>query len=173
MQGADASIREVKPGSVPALAPDEGLLVISVDTTNPFSMLKIRRDVKLLGGDRRSGLSTPGRTNANACSSRRQATTAGTSINYYAARLGLGWHEPPRYDDREFHFHVKPAVINYPGELVNRPYEEYHSLIHVANRGLRAIDWLRAIHPVVYAQYPFEYGGHYVDPFPEFYRVRA
>ncbi|HEY2344954.1 MAG TPA: prolyl oligopeptidase family serine peptidase [Xanthomonadaceae bacterium] len=157
---AEASMREVKPGSVPVLAPDEGLLVVSVSSSESFSTLEISRDGKFLGGDAIAGVGK----------GRLERLFVATEGDYHWSRIDYPYRYYPLDDDKEFHFHVKHGVINYPGELVYRPRNQSRADIHIANRGLRAIDWLRAKYPDLYAKFAFEYGGHYADSFPAFYR---
>jgi dipeptidyl aminopeptidase/acylaminoacyl peptidase len=163
---AHASMREVKPGEVPALGPDEGLLVVDVNTSRVLDALHIRRDNKVFGGDDVRDVPR-GRT------SRLYVATAG---DYRWDSIDLFLNDRPlvSFDlerDEELHFQVKPGVINYPGDFVDRSHGFTEAIIHSANHGLVAIDWLRAHHPGVYQRYAFFYTGHYVDPFPEFYRT--
>ena len=163
---AHAGMREVNTGVVPTLAPDEGLLVVGVDSSRVLDVVQIRRDNKIFGGDSIRNV-PPGHT------SRLYVATAGDyrwdSIEiYFAGNPFIGFNLA---DDPEFHFQVKPGVINYPGDLVDRSYGFTTALIHTVNRGLVAIDWLHAHHPAVYERFPLVYNGHYVDPFPDFYKT--
>ena len=76
-------------------------------------------------------------------------------------------------NDPEARFEVKPGVINYPGELIHYPEGPMRASFRVVNRGLMAIDWVKAHDPGALQQYPFQYTGHYADPFPEFYRSQG
>ena len=161
-----ASMHEVKPGSVPTLSPDEGLLVVGIDTSAAIGSVQIRRDGRIFGGDLIRDI-PQGR------SERLYVATAGDyrwdNISYYFNGTPIFGFDLK--DDKEFHFTVKPGVINYPGDLIHRPNGASRAIIHCVNRGLGAIDWLHAKHPALYEQFRFVYNGHYVDPFPEFYRI--
>lgn len=162
LQPAQASIRKVRPGEDPTLAAGEGLLVVAVDSSIDISSLRIARQGNLRGGETINDI-------AHGKSRTLFVLTAG---DYQWA----GLHQAQSYnhelqDDKEFQFHVKPGVINYPGDLVYRPLGGMRAVIHATNRGLGAIDWLRANNPGAYQRYRFEYTGHYADPFPAFYRA--
>jgi dipeptidyl aminopeptidase/acylaminoacyl peptidase len=161
---APASMREVKPDEVPTLNPDEGLLVVDVDTSQPIDAVEIRKDDNLFGGytvrDVPAGQSEL-----------LYVATAGeyrwNCIQYLLAAQTISYSLD---EDPEFHFQVKPGVINYPGDLVNRTDGYTQSIIHTVNRGVVAIDWMRAHHRVLYDHFAFVYNGHYIDPFPDFYK---
>jgi dipeptidyl aminopeptidase/acylaminoacyl peptidase len=167
VQPASASIRAVRPGEVPALAADEGLLVVDVDSSADISSLHIARQGRLLGGETISDIPR-GKTR------KLFIVTAGDYqwdrihhslfFGYYQYNYELG-------EDKEFRFQVKPGVINYPGDLVYRPIGGLRAIVHASNRGLGAIDWLRENAAGAYQRYRFEFTGHYGDPFPEFYRT--
>lgn len=160
-QAALALIREVDPGTTPRLGKDEALLAIGVDTSQPLDEVRIERD----------GFSI----NAG----KLKEPPVGRSMQLYAVPVGLyRWDRVRVYaglyrldDDEEFYFDVKPGVINYPGDLVVRPRGWNRAVLHIANRGLGAMDWLDAQHPGLSASVPFAYSGHYGDPFPQAYRA--
>jgi dipeptidyl aminopeptidase/acylaminoacyl peptidase len=160
-----AALRKVNPGDAPALKPDEGLLVVSVDTSSPISSVRF----KPVGRSRGAGL--------------LNYLAAGRTVQLYAVPQGQYQWETVTLadtytwrtyitlgDDPEFRFEVKPGQITYAGDLVLRPRSMRSSLVHVSNRSLPVIDWLGAQHPALYAQYPLAYSGVYPDPFPAFYR---
>jgi pimeloyl-ACP methyl ester carboxylesterase len=158
---AGASIRPVHEGEAPTLRPDEGLLLVDVDTTTPINAVRIVQPGSDWGKQTISDL-PKGKT------SRLFVATAGT---YHWSRLerASGWSYYDLHDKPDFQFEVLPGVINYPGDLVFRP--GVRTYLHAPNRGLVGIDWLRAHAPEVYARYSFVYSGHYPDPFPEFYKT--
>ena len=158
---ASASIRLVREGETPTLRPDEGLLLVDVDSTTPIYAVRIVQAGSDWGKETISDL-PKGKT------SRLFVATAGT---YHWSRLErtAGWAYYDLHDKPDFQFEVMPGVINYPGDLVYRPGVRTH--LHAPNRSLVGIDWLRAHAPGVYARYAFVYSGHYPDPFPEFYKA--
>jgi dipeptidyl aminopeptidase/acylaminoacyl peptidase len=162
---AFAAIREIAPGSDPALQPDEGLLLVEADADVDLNWLQVAR----LGadGDDFDALrdTKPGVT------ARLLAVPAGR----YAWRA-VGPHTGKRYtfgsEDVEA-FDVAPGRITYPGDMVIRAKAD-GVIFEKANRGLRALDWLEAQHPQLARSTPLVYSGHYPDPFPAFYaRERA
>lgn len=73
---AQASMREVEPGSTPALKAGEGLLVMAVDTPVPVYSVRMSRDGKLFG------------------SGGMRQLKAGRSFRLYAVAAGAyGWRE--------------------------------------------------------------------------------
>lgn len=156
---AQAIMREVDPGETPRLGAAEGLLLIAVDTDVELTAVRISRqginlDMRTLRGVK------VGR------SQRLYAVPAGryrwASVDYVGEfRLSK---------DPEFGFEVKPGVINYPGDLVFRSTGWLSAIVHVSNRGLRAMDALAPDHAALFATQRFAFTGHYPDPFPEFYR---
>lgn len=158
---AQARIKAVDPGELPELAPDEGLVVVAVDSNVPLHDVRFIKDGKVLG----SGV--------------MKHLEAGRSFGLYVASAGVyEWREVELFfgwkyklsDDPEFTFKVEPGKITYPGDLLFRPSAAWTANVSVSNRGLAAIDWLQAQHPTLYARYPLVYSGHYPDPFPAFYR---
>jgi dienelactone hydrolase len=158
---AFAGVHKVGPGDAVTLAPNEGLLVIAVDSTLDIENLRIDRSGVAIGEGllRRIG---KGRT------TQLFAVPAGRyrwkSFTHSVFRYDLG-------DAAELAFEVKPGVVNYPGDLIVRP--QHGMSLHVSNRGLLAMDWLRQQHPQAWSAYELAYTGHYPDPFPARYRDLA
>ncbi|MBB5207386.1 alpha/beta hydrolase family protein [Chiayiivirga flava] len=156
-----AVIREVDPGEAPRLKDGEALLAIAVDSSTPVQEVRIKREGFALNAGKL-------RDSQNGRSMQLYALPAGRyrwdRVRLFGLRYRLG-------DDEEFAFDVRPGVINYPGDLVVRPRGWFHAVMHVANRGLQAMDWLDAHHPALSAAVPFVYTGHYGDPFPAAYRA--
>ncbi|HEY0662252.1 MAG TPA: alpha/beta fold hydrolase [Lysobacter sp.] len=163
----DASaLRKVDPGKVPTLKPDEGLLVVSVDTSSWIDGVRFERvDGGFGAGSRLNNLSQ------------------GRTIQLYAVPVGqYRWSEVTLVDtytwrsyfklsdDPEYRFEVKLGQITYAGDLIVRPNSARSASMHIANRSLPVIDWLQKHHPKLYADVAFGYSGYYPDPFPEFYR---
>lgn len=147
---------KVDPGEMPELRPDEGLLVVAIDSDMDVRSLIIRGEasnfdsVKLdkIGEGSTMGL---------------YVLPAGT---YRWDRLNVGWLGWILRNDPEGRFEVKAGRINYAGDLV---YRDLVSM-HIANRGLRVLDWLDREHPRLVQSHEFSYSGSYPDPFPAFYR---
>nr|WP_298124291.1 prolyl oligopeptidase family serine peptidase [uncultured Pseudoxanthomonas sp.] len=159
---AQASMREVEPGSDPALKASEGLVLMAVDTPVPVYSVRMNRDGKIFG------------------SGAMRQLKAGRSFRLYAVPAGTyGWRELQMIygysyklaDDEDFRFKVEPGRITYPGDLLFRPTSVWRAQFAMANRALAAIDWLTKEHAAIYAHYPFEFAGRYPDPFPAFYRA--
>ncbi|RDY68313.1 S9 family peptidase [Lysobacter soli] len=158
-----AAMRRIDPGEDPKLAPDEGLVVLSVDANAPVSSIHVKR----ADGGTAEVLNYigPGRD------SRLYATRAG---DYRWAQVNLtAWWYRSRFelDEAEFRFTVAPGKITYPGDLVLRLDSMTSARMHVANRSLPIIDWLEKDHGALYPRLSFGYAGQYPDPFPEFYRA--
>ena len=156
------AMRRIDPGEDPKLAPDEGLVVLSVDANGPVSSIHVKR----ADGGIAEVLNYvgPGRD------SRLYATKAG---DYRWAQVNLtGWLYRSRFelDDPEFKFTVAPGKISYPGDFILRLESLTSARMHIANRSLPILDWLEKDHGKVYPRLSFEYAGLYPDPFPEFYR---
>ena len=156
-----AGMRRVDPGEIPVLQPDEGLVVVAVDSDILIRSLRVLKDGKSFG----AGMMTD--------------IQAGRSFQLYTADAGdYEWRELRmvynlRYDlddETEFKFKVEPGKITYAGDLLFRAINFWRAEIAVSNRGLAAMDWLELQHPALYEKYPFQYSGHYPDPFPAFYR---
>ena len=158
---AAARVSSVDPGEVPALAADEGLLVVAVDSNVDLDSVRVRKDGRLFSSGVLSGIKA-GRN------SRLYVVPAGT-YEWQQVRA-FGWVRYELGDNPEYRFEVKPGRITYGGDLVFRPSGLLHASIQVSNRGLRAMDWLESTHPGVASRYAFTYSGHYPDPFPAFYK---
>ena len=156
---AFAELREVAPGEQVRLSEDAGLLLVAVDTDTPLQTVRIKRNGTLFDAESLKGVSK-GRT------TRLYVATAGTyrwdSVRDAETRYKIG-------DDDEYFFKVEPGALNYPGDLVYRPIDRFNVMVHVANRGLLAMDWLTERYADVSQRYEFRYMGHYPDPFPAFY----
>jgi hypothetical protein len=158
---AQARMQRVDPGEIPDLAPDEGLVLVAVDTDIDLYSVRVRKDGKAFGAGIMNDLKI------------------GRSFRLYVAPAGVyEWREVQlifglKYalsEDPEFKFKVEPGKITYPGDLLFRPVTAWRATVAMSNRGLVAIDWLEQHHPVLYTKYPFGYVGRYPDPFPAFYR---
>lgn len=162
---AGQAVDRLDPGDLPKLKEDEGLLVVSVDTSAALGSVKFLRVGTFFGGDVLSHV------------------PAGRTIQLYVVPAGryqwvkvnlvdaFRWSSILTLsDDPEYTFDVKAGQITYAGELVLRPMGLFKSRVRVANRSLPVIDWLQEKFPELYKRYSFVYSGHYSDPFPEFYR---
>lgn len=152
---------KVDPGEIPRLGPNDGLMLVEVDSVVALDTVRVKQDGHFLA----AGVLK--RINAG--------KTAGLYVvpagAYQWAEVDTSWSTTFKSkDDPEFHFTVEPGKITYAGDLVFRPTGVYSADIQVRNRGLRAMDWLDANHPVLAQRYAFSYSGHYPDPFPDFYR---
>lgn len=159
--GAPVSAKAIASGDIPVLAPDEGLLLLEVDTN-----LKLMH-VQVSSVGRGSGLSLD---------NLRPGQTAGLFVvhagDYRWSRIDTSLYTRLEFkDEDEYRFHVEPGKITYAGDLVFRPTSYYWANVQVRNRGLRAIDWLEATHPALARQLPVVYSGLYPDGFPAFYRA--
>lgn len=158
-------MRRVDAGEMPVLKPGDGLVLAAVDSSIDLDNVQVSEDARSFGG------------------ARLERLPAGRSFELFVAPAGTyEWRELQPYlgdtvelgDDPEFAFEVRPGRITYPGDLVVRSAGLGDAQTTVSNRGLAAIDWLERVHPVLQANVPFAYAGHYPDPFPGFYRqVRA
>lgn len=161
----DASaLRRIDPGKTPALKPDEGLLVVSVDTSVPINNVRFERVGSLLSAGVLNYLGVGRSVQLYAVPQGEYHWVRVTLAHNYAWRSYI-----PLGDDPGFRFTVKPGQVTYAGDLVLRP-RGRRWLVHVSNRSLPIIDWVSAQHPALYAQYPLVYAGVYPDPFPAFYR---
>jgi dipeptidyl aminopeptidase/acylaminoacyl peptidase len=158
---AAARTRAVDPGEMPTLGADEGLLVVAVDSNVDLDSVSVKKDGKLFSSGMLSNLKA-GRN------SRLYVVPAGT-YEWEQVRL-FGSIRYELKSDPEYRFEVPPGKITYSGDLVFRPLGWLRADVQVTNRGLKAIDWLEAEHPDLAKRYPFEYSGHYPDPFPAFHR---
>ncbi|MBN8480776.1 MAG: S9 family peptidase [Xanthomonadales bacterium] len=158
-----SAMSRVDPGEMPKLEADEGLVLIAIDSSIPLEAVHVRKDGgSMFGGGVLSRL-PKGRT------LRLYVAPAG---RYEWNRISTPFVDYRVGDDAEYDFEVKPGRISYAGDLVFRPSSWYRALIHVANRGLGAQDWLQKEHPALLAAHPLDYIGRYPDPFPAFYRER-
>ena len=160
-----AHVRAVADGEVPALKPDEGLLIITMQTPEHVSSLHFNRQGHYVDGESIDDIK-PGQT------TRLFVVTAGSyqfnDVEYDSRKVILTIQMG---DDPNAKFEVKPGVINYPGELIYIPRRTSVSF-RVVNRGLMAIDWLNDHDRAALSKYSFEFTGRYPDPFPDFYRAR-
>jgi dipeptidyl aminopeptidase/acylaminoacyl peptidase len=153
-----ASARDflVKPGETPELREGEGLVLVSIDTDLAVHSLTVRGASRAFSGGKLSDIG--------------EGHTAGLYVmpagQYRWDRLSLGWWRWSLRENPEFVFEVKPGKLSYAGDLVFRGASRFH----VANRGLRALDWLEENHPALLARHGMTYVGHYPDAFPDFYR---
>lgn len=158
---ARAQMKPVKPGEVPVLSANEGLVLMAVDTNVDVHGVRVNRDGKAFGAGAMRELK------------------AGRTFRLYVAPAGrYEWRELQlfyglRYalaDDPDFQFKVEPGRITYPGDLVFRPVTVWRAHFAMSNRGLAAIDWMQQEHPALYERHEFVYAGRYPDPFPAFYK---
>ena len=151
----------VDPGAQAELKPDEGLLLVVVDSAIQLDGVYMRKDGAMLN----SGVfrRTPRGRNLQLL-----RVQAGTYI-WDNVRTPSGIDYKLK-DNPEFRFEVKPGQIVYAGDLLFLPQGASSAQIHTTNRGLAAMDWLESAHPLLFKRYPFAFSGHYPDPFPEFYR---
>ncbi|MBS0212785.1 MAG: S9 family peptidase [Proteobacteria bacterium] len=158
-----AAVHAVAEGEVPKLGPNDGLLVINVETPERVSSLHFNRPGRYVDGDSIDDIQ-PGRT------TRLFVATAGSyqwnDIEYDTRNFILTFRMG---NDPEARFEVKPGVVNYPGDLIYYP-NGMRAGFRIINRGLLSIDWINTHDSGVLRQYSFEYTGHYADPFPDFYR---
>lgn len=152
-QGLD----ELKPGVTLELAPDEGLLVVAVDTRQPLYGLRLGREGRVLG------------------SAFLRRLPEGRSHRLFKAKAGdYQWMEVQPFggwrfrlrDDAEFRFSITAGTVNYPGDLLFEASSLWRAQLRPANRGMAALDWLRLTHPELLDKHGFRYAGTYPDPFP-------
>lgn len=159
---AHAKMQLVEPGEQPVLGPGEGLVVISVDTSVDLASVRVRKVDQILGAALIKNLHK-GRRSRNL-----YVASAG---NYTWAQVKpLTYFYYDFSDQPEFKFTVVPGKITYPGDLVFHPITSNTGSIQISNRGLAVIDWLQKDYSDAYRRFPFEFSGHYPDPFPQFYR---
>lgn len=158
---AGASIREVRAGADVEVPEGSGLLLLAVDSERALHSVTIRRVDALFGSESLRSLDEGVTTRLYLLPAGRYrwGTVRGGGLRYELSK-----------EDDAYAFTVEPGVINYPGHLVYREPSERRVLVHVANRGLLAMDWLRQAHPRLAQQHALEYRGHYPDPFPAFHR---
>jgi dienelactone hydrolase len=151
----------VKPGNVPELKPDEGLMVIVIDTTSSLRDVRFRKDGRLFDSATIAGVQ-PGAT------PRLYVVPSGTYEWSRVTTYFRLWYDFKGSPDAKFR--VAPGVLNYPGDMLMRGAYTNAATFQFSNRSLQVMDWLEEVHPQVFAKYQFEYRGHYPDPFPSFYR---
>lgn len=156
----------VRPGDVPKLGADEGLLVLKVDTDARLVSVGIRR----IG----SVLTTAVLPDIEIGKTQRLFVVKAGEYSWRDLTIAAGSMRAryPLDKDAGFHFRVEPGQINYAGDLIVRPQTLERTEFHISNRALPVIDWLEAEHPTLYRNHPFHYGGLYPDPFPDFYRAQ-
>jgi len=156
---ATRPVAELAAGEPIRLDEAEGLLVIAVDSSLSLQQVTIGA----VAGPTTITLQRP---------------ATGRRVALYAVPAGrYRWHRVVERDDLdydlkgdpEFEFDVRAAVVNYPGDLVFRPRGSGRAVLHIANRSLGILDRLATRHPSA-AALPFEFRGHYADPFAGFYR---
>jgi dipeptidyl aminopeptidase/acylaminoacyl peptidase len=157
------AMRRIDPGEDPKLAPDEGLVVLSVDTSAPINTVHVSQ----VGGGTATVLNY---------------MAVGRNPHLFAAKAGeyewsqmklTTYHMYSRFKigKPEFRFTVVPGKIVYPGDLVLRPSSLTYSYVQIHNRTLPIMDWLQEKHGELYRRLPFEYTGYYPDPFSAYYRA--
>lgn len=146
----------VDSGELPELRPDEGLLVVAVDSDTEVKWLSVKSQARVFTGGKLADIGV-GYTVA------LYVLPAG---QYRWDRLSLGWLYWSMRENTEARFEVKPGRITYAGDLIYRDFGR----IRIANRGLRVLDWLEEKHPALLRKHDFEYVGYYPDPFPAYYR---
>ncbi len=157
------AMRRIDPGDDPKLAPDEGLVVLAVDTNAKIGSVHVRH----------AGGSTAEVINY---------IDLGRNLHLYATKAGEyqwsqvkleSWFYRSRFefDSDEYRFKVVPGKISYPGDLILRFEGLTSGRIHIANRSLPVIDWLETQYSTLYRQFPLAYSGLYPDPFPDYYRT--
>lgn len=158
------ALRKIEPGDALRLDPDEGLVVISFETEIGVKSVRIER------------------VGRSAAAPLLKDLPVGRTVALYAAKAGryrwvrVAYAQTALWDlyysvrnDKEFEFDVVAGKLNYAGDGVFGSDDNRNLYLHMANRSLRVIDWLKATHPQVIAQYPLTYNGHFPDPFPAFY----
>ncbi|WP_290589100.1 prolyl oligopeptidase family serine peptidase [Arenimonas sp. SCN 70-307] len=145
----------VKPGEVPELRPDEGFVLVAVDTDVDLRSISVLSTTRLFTGERMRGI--------------KKGQNWGLYVmpagSYRWDNVRTQWIRWVVRDDKEFSFVSRAGEITYAGDLVYKHMQR----IHVANRGLAALDWLEREHPQIAARHRLGYSGHYPDPFPDFY----
>jgi dienelactone hydrolase len=159
--GAAAGVRLVKPGKIPKLAADEGLVAIVVDTTSSLRDVRFRKDGRIFDAAMIKNVN-PGATPS------LYVMPAGVYEWSRVTTMFNIWYDVK--ESPEAKFKVEPGVLNYPGDMLVRDAYTKTASIQFFNRSLQVMDWLEETHPSVFEKYAFEYKGHYPDPFPKFYR---
>jgi pimeloyl-ACP methyl ester carboxylesterase len=160
-QAAFAGVHKVSPGEAVTLEPDEGLLLVAVDSTHELESLRIERDGVVFGHGMLRSIGI-GRT------TQLFVAPKGKYRWKTVTRGELGWNLG---DGEEYAFEVRPGVVNYPGDLIFRHLRRYEVSMTIANRGLVVIDWLQKEHLALWRSYGMQFTGHYPDPFPARYHA--
>lgn len=159
------ALRKVDPGEQPTLDPDEGLLVISVDSDSVVSSMRFDKVGSLWTGGTLRSIEEGRTTHMYVVPAGRYHWTRITLLSTWSWVSSIDLS-----DDDEYSFEVKPAQITYAGDLVYRSTGFLSASLRLSNRALPVIDWLQKEHPALYTRLPFVYSGYYPDPFPAFYR---
>lgn len=158
---AQAMVHAVDPGEIPKLKPNEGLLLVEVDSNYALESIRVKKDGTVFTAGVLTGIKE-GQT------ARLYVVPAGRYAWY---EINAFWFARYELKDKpEYAFEVVPGKITYAGDLIVRLTGAYTADLQLSNRGLRAMDWLDAQHPALARDYEFTYSGHYPDPFPAFYR---
>lgn len=155
---------KVDPGDVPRLDPNEGLLVVSVDSDVGMASMSFSSEGSRFSASWLRHIQ-PGRT------TQLYRLPAG---RYHWTKILLvdTWSWSVSFDlskRDDFVFEVKSGRINYAGDVVYRSMGARRADMRLSNRALPVLDWLQAKHPALNAALPFFYSGYYPDPFPAFY----
>lgn len=163
---AAGATSKIDPGEMPKLDPNEGLLVVSVDSDTAVASMRFTQEGTSRGGGFLRGIDE-GQT--------RQLYSLPAG-RYHWAKITLfdtwrwsGAMDLSKSDD--FTFEVKAGQINYAGDVVYRATGFLRADVRLVNRTLPVLEWLQTEHPALSAQLAFSYNGYYPDPFPEFYRT--
>jgi dipeptidyl aminopeptidase/acylaminoacyl peptidase len=156
-----AMVHVVDPGEIPQLKPNEGLLLVEVDSNCGLESIRVKKDGTIF--------------NAGVLTGIKQGQTAQLYVvpagRYAWAEINAYWMARYELKDKpEYGFDVVPGKITYAGDLIIRLTGFYSADLQLSNRGLQAMDWLEAQHPALASRYEFTYTGHYPDPFPAFYK---
>lgn len=161
-----AAITRVDDGDPVALRPDEGLLVLSIDTDINIDRVQFRDVARRFTSGTSINRPRKGQTfRLFRVRAGEYQWSRATLLDLYSYRSWVDFT-----GNAEFRFKVEAGRINYPGDLILRTNEVGRVGTHLANRSLPVLDWLRGAHPQAWASLPFAYAGEYPDPFPEAYR---
>ncbi|WP_133500726.1 alpha/beta hydrolase family protein [Cognatilysobacter terrigena] len=159
--------RRIDAGEAPKLKPDEGLLVLAVDSDIDLEAVRFEREKSMWNGGSFRNLKKGYTLRLFAVPAGRYAwkRVVGQSFGYFTISFDLS-NQP------DYAFEVKPGRVNYVGDLVFRSTGAFTAQLRLANRSLVAMDWLESTHPAIAADpsLAFAYTGRYPDPFPDFYR---
>ena len=164
--GAQAS-RRIDAGKLPALKPDEGLIVLAVDSDIDLEAVRFARENSVWNGGHFRNLKKGYTLQVFAVPAERYTwkRVVGQSYGYFTISFDLSGQP-------DYAFEVKPGRVNYAGDLVFRSTSPFTAKLRLANRSLVAMDWLATNHPRIAADAAlgFAYTGRYPDSFPDFYR---